>query len=144
MPEPNQAKALAKAITIDADACPVGLMVAADENVLTAMLNALVDNAVTFTQKGGRVELSATLQDGQARLCVSDNGPGVAATDMGRILRPFEHAGRVADHAKGAGLGLTLVKAFAELHGGQFAVESVSGEGFNAILTLPLAPPPAS
>jgi cell cycle sensor histidine kinase DivJ len=133
------ARAAAKDITISAESCPSGLMTLADENVLSGMLNALVDNAVTFIQKGGRIELSAAIENGLLRLCVSDNGPGVAATDLKRILQPFEHAGHVADHAKGAGLGLTLVKAFAELHGGQLAVESVSGEGFTAIITLPVA-----
>ena len=47
------ARAAAKDITINADACPIGLMAMADESVLTGMLNALIDNAVTFTQKGG-------------------------------------------------------------------------------------------
>ena len=77
----------------------------ADESVLTGMLNALIDNAVTFTQKGGRVELSAHAEGRQVRLAISDNGPGVAAADLSRILQPFEHAGKVADHAKGAGPG---------------------------------------
>ena len=133
------AKANAKDITINADACPVGLMAMADESVLSAMVNALVDNAVTFTQKGGRVELAAAAHDGMVWLSIGDTGPGVAAADMNRILQPFEHAGNVADHAKGAGLGLTVVKAFAELHGGRFEVESVPGEGFKAIITLPAA-----
>jgi signal transduction histidine kinase len=133
------AKATAKDITINADACPVGLMAIADESVLSAMLNALIDNAVTFTQKGGRVELAATAGNGMVQLSVSDNGPGVAAADLNRILQPFEHAGKVADHAKGAGLGLTVVKAFTELHGGRFEVESIPGEGFKAVITLPAA-----
>ncbi len=132
-------KASAKHIIIDADACPVGLMAMADESVLSAMVNALIDNAVTFTQRGGRVELAAASTNGMVTLTVSDNGPGVAASDLSRILQPFEHAGKVADHAKGAGLGLTLVRAFAELHGGQFEVESVAGEGFKAVITLPAA-----
>ena len=131
------ARAAVKDITINADACPIGLMAMADEGVLTGMLNALIDNAVTFTQKGGCIELSATRHGADIHLTISDNGPGVAAADLGRILQPFEHAGRVADHAKGAGLGLTLVKAFAELHGGQFAVESEAGEGFKAVIILP-------
>ena len=131
------ARAAAKDIAINADTCPAGLMAMADENVLSGMLNALVDNAVTFTQRGGRVELAAAIENGQVRLRIADNGPGVAAADLNRILQPFEHAGKVADHAKGAGLGLTLVRAFAELHGGQFSVESISGEGFTAIITLP-------
>jgi signal transduction histidine kinase len=131
------ARAAAKDITINADACPIGLMAAADESVLTGMLNALIDNAVTFTQKGGTIELSATRDGASVHLAVSDNGPGVAAADLGRILQPFEHAGRVADHAKGAGLGLTLVKAFAELHGGRLLVDSHAGEGFKAVIVLP-------
>jgi signal transduction histidine kinase len=131
------ARAAAKQIAINAGPCPVGLTVMADENVLAAILNALLDNAVTFTQQGGQVELSAARMDGKVRLRIADNGPGVAAADLNRILQPFEHAGKVADHAKGAGLGLTLAKAFAELHDGQLAIESFPGEGFTATVTLP-------
>jgi signal transduction histidine kinase len=134
------ARAEAKSITIDADACPIGLMIEADESVLGGMINALIDNAVTFTQKGGHIRLSVMRQGQDIRIAIADNGPGVAPEDLGRILQPFEHAGKVADHAKGAGLGLTLVKAFAELHGGRFEIESLSGEGFAASITLPAAP----
>jgi signal transduction histidine kinase len=71
---------------------------------------------------------------------VSDNGPGVAREDIPRILRPFEQIGRTTtDHAAGAGLGLTLVKAFAELHGGELRIDSALGEGFTATLDLPAA-----
>jgi cell cycle sensor histidine kinase DivJ len=132
-------KAEAKSILIDADACPIGLMVMADEGVFTGMLAALVDNAVTFTQNGGAVKLSVSKAEDGIKITIADNGPGVAPADLNRILQPFEHAGRVADHAKGAGLGLTLVKAFAELHGGKLDIESISGEGLTAILTLPEA-----
>ena len=131
------ARAEAKNITIDADACPIGLMIEADEAVFGSMLNALIDNAVTFTQKSGRVQFSVTRKGDDIRIAIADNGPGVAPADLNRILQPFEHAGKVADHAKGAGLGLTLVKAFAELHGGRLAIESVSGEGFCAVIVIP-------
>lgn len=131
------ARAEAKNITITADDCPAGMMVAADETVLGAMLNALIDNAVSFTQNGGTVTLSVTRGADGIVLSIADNGPGVAEADLSRILQPFEHAGQVADHVKGAGLGLTLVKAFAELHGGGLEIKSVSGEGFAAIVTLP-------
>lgn len=135
--ETSAAKADVKDIVIDADNCPVGMMVSADEAVLGGMLNALVDNAVTFTQKGGTVTLSVTRAGDGIKVAVTDNGTGVAKVDLTRILQPFEHAGGVDDHAKGAGLGLTLVKAFAELHGGSLDIESISGEGFAAIITLP-------
>jgi signal transduction histidine kinase len=131
------ARAEAKSITIDTDNCPAGMMIATDEVVFGGMLNALVDNAVTFTHRGGLVTLSVARKGDAIKLTVSDNGPGVAEADLNRILQPFEHAGRADEHATGAGLGLTLVKAFAELHGGSLDLESMPGEGFAAILTIP-------
>lgn len=132
-------QAQAKRIAIDADGCPAGLMVLADEQVFTGMIHALLDNAVTFTQAEGQVVLWARAAPDSVAITIADNGPGVPAEDLSRILQPFEHAGRMADHARGAGLGLTLVKAFAELHGGTLEIESVSGEGFAATLAFPAA-----
>jgi signal transduction histidine kinase len=132
-------KALARGIVLDADACPVGLMADADETVLTAMMHSLLDNAVTFAH--GKVLLSAVPCEAGIAVTVRDDGAGVAPEDLARILEPFEHAGRGegAEHSKGAGLGLTLVKAFAELHGGSLELESRVGEGFRATVTLPAA-----
>ena len=112
-------------------------MIEADENVLGGMISALIDNALTFTQEGGAVTLSAAPRGRMVAISVADNGPGVAAADLTRILEPFEHAGRAQDHANGAGLGLTLVKAFAELHAGLLKIESGSGKGFKATLLMP-------
>ncbi len=129
-----------KNITIDVDSCPAGLYAAADENALTSMMNQLIENAVTFTQDGGTVRLVASRDSGTVRIRVGDNGPGVAAEDLERILRPFEQGGRgTTDHSAGTGLGLTLVKAFCELHGGSLTVESTPGEGFTATVALPAA-----
>lgn len=131
------ARAQSKSIAINADDCPPGLMVEADENVLGSMINGLIDNAVSFTQEGGVVALSVTARGDRIALTVIDNGPGVAQADIKRILEPFEHAGRAQDHASGAGLGLTLVHAFAELHSGVLEIESDTGKGFRATLLLP-------
>ncbi len=133
------AQAQAKNITILADACPAGSMVEADETVFGGMVNALIDNAVTYTQTGGMVQLSVERRGPMFAIAIADNGPGVAANDLKRILEPFEHAGRAQDHANGAGLGLTLVNAFAQLHVGALEIESKSGEGFCATLLLPAA-----
>jgi cell cycle sensor histidine kinase DivJ len=130
-------RAAAKNITIDADACPSGLMIEADENVLGGMVNALLDNAITYTPGGGVVRLSVAPRGAMVAIAIADDGPGVAETDLKRILEPFEHAGRAQDHANGAGLGLTLVNAFAELHAGSLELESVAGKGFCATLLLP-------
>ena len=70
---------------------------------------------------------------------VHDNGRGVPAEDLARIQEPFEHGGRGegAHHTQGAGLGLTLIKAFAGLHGGRLELSSGNGDGFTARLILP-------
>jgi two-component system, cell cycle sensor histidine kinase PleC len=139
-------RAMARGVLIEAEQCPIGLLADADEAVLTAMVHSLLDNAVTFTT-GNRISLSATAGDTGVAVTVQDNGRGVAPEDLARIQEPFEHAGRseAAQHAKGAGLGLTLVKALAELHGGRLELDSRPGEGFRATLMLPQAKlPPLS
>jgi len=135
-----QARAEARGIVINADLCPVGLMADADESVFTAMIHNLLDNAVTFTT-GSRITLSVSATEGGVAVMVEDDGGGVAVEDLERILEPFEHAGHGegAEHTKGAGLGLTLVKAFAELHGGWLELDSHRGEYFRATVTLPAA-----
>lgn len=145
MREAFLSRATGRGIEIDADRCPIGLMANADETVLTGMVHSLLDNAVTFTTgnritlTGNRVSLPACPDQDCVILIVEDNGAGVAPEDLARIQEPFEHAGRSdgADHAKGAGLGLTLVKAFAELHGGHLELYSAPGQGFAARLTMP-------
>ena len=133
-----EARAQKKSILIDADGCPVGLLVDADEAALTAMTHQLIDNAVSFTPQGGLVRLSVSKDSDTVKICVCDNGPGVPAADLERILLPFEQGGRgTTDHSDGAGLGLTLVKAFSELHGGVLRIES--DVGFRATIELPAA-----
>ena len=131
-------RAASRNITIDASACPIGLLVDVDEAAFGQMINHLIDNAITYTQDGGAILLSANSRNGWISLSVSDNGPGVAPQDLDRILEPFEQAGS-ADHAGGGGLGLTLVKAFAQLHGGSLHVSSQQGCGFTATIELPQA-----
>jgi two-component system cell cycle sensor histidine kinase PleC len=132
----HEARAAEKSIALDASAAPLGLLVDADESALSSMVFQLVDNAVSFTQAGGRVELAAELADGGVCIRIRDNGPGV--DDIARILLPFEQGGRgTTDHTGGAGLGLTLVKAFTEAHGGTFTIESAPGQGLTATIALP-------
>jgi len=129
-----------KDITIDcSDALP-GLMADADESAVTAILGHLVENAVSFTQRGGAVYLRAEAGHDTLRLIVRDNGPGIATEELARIIEPFEQGGRSThDHPAGGGLGLTLAKAYCELHGGTLTLESARGQGFTAIAELPRA-----
>jgi cell cycle sensor histidine kinase DivJ len=137
--EEFEARAAARGMVIDADACPIGLIVEADESVFATMMQNLLDNAVTFGRPGGTIRLSASRESGTIALRIADDGPGVAEADLERILEPFEQAAASAEHDKGAGLGLTLVKAFAELEGGRLALSSAPGKGFAATVTLPPA-----
>jgi signal transduction histidine kinase len=131
-------RAAAKNIEIDAEGCPIGLLADVDEAAFGQILTQLMLNAVTYTQEGGRVMLRARISDGRIVLSIADNGPGVAVDDLGRILQPFEQGGRsTTDHEHGAGLGLTLAKAFAEVHGGSLSIASEQGKGFTAIIELP-------
>jgi signal transduction histidine kinase len=130
-------RALSKSISFDVNGCAAGVLVDADESALRGMLSQLVDNAINFTPQSGRVELMVHRAGARVRFVVSDNGPGVEPADLERILEPFEQVGRsTADHQGGAGLGLTLAKSLAELHGGSLAVESAPGRGFTAMLEL--------
>jgi signal transduction histidine kinase len=133
------ARAAARGITIDADRCPIGLAVDADETAFMTIIQNLLDNAVTFGRPGGTITLSAARREGAVAVQVADDGPGVAEADLHRILKPFEQAGASGEHDKGAGLGLTLAKAFAELQGGSLSIASRPGEGFTATVTLPPA-----
>jgi two-component system, cell cycle sensor histidine kinase PleC len=133
-------RAEAKSIALEIGECEQDLLVDADESALTSMIAYLIENAVAFTQNGGQVGLEARKDGSVVRITVCDNGPGVAEKDLARILEPFEQAGRgTTDHAHGAGLGLPLVKALAELHGGALTLASAPGQGFTATIELPAA-----
>jgi two-component system cell cycle sensor histidine kinase PleC len=132
------ARAREKHLTIAIENCDA--VVHADEGAAIAMVGNLVENAVNFTQAGGAITLSASREGDVVRLRIADNGPGVAAADLARITEPFEQASRgMTGKPQGAGLGLPLVKALAELHGGRLALESDAGKGFVAIIELPAA-----
>lgn len=138
--EQHLVRADAKSLRVDTASCSKDIFVDADETALTVMVGHLIENAVNYTQSGGEIVLSAMREDGSVRIGVSDNGPGVAEADLERILQPFEQIGRgTSDHLSGTGLGLPIVKALAELHGGSFEIASVLGEGFTATLDLPSA-----
>jgi signal transduction histidine kinase len=133
-------RAAAKNIAIDVEACPSGLVAEVDEHAFGQMVTQLMNNAVAFAPHGSTIRLSAEAAGGLVSLRIADSGPGVAAEDLARILEPFEQVGRsTIDHTHGAGLGLTLTKAFAELHGGSLSIESAPGQGFAAAIALPAA-----
>jgi signal transduction histidine kinase len=107
---------------------PGALSVRGDRALLGRVLANLVDNALKYGPPGSTVTLSATEERDWVRIQVRDTGPGIPAIDLPRIWdRHFR-----SDHSRserGLGLGLSLVRAGAEAHGGQAAVDSVEGSG---------------
>lgn len=110
----------------------------ADARALKQIVLNLVSNALKFTPKGGAVTVALTPFPDRIELEVSDTGVGIAEDDLKRLGRPFEQAGDAGQRAKGAGLGLSLVRAFAELHGGEMVIESELGEGTSVTVRLPI------
>jgi two-component system OmpR family sensor kinase len=111
----------------------------ADRHCLTAAVMNLADNAVNHTQAGDTVAIGAMLTDGDLRLWVRDSGRGIARSEQARIFERFTRGQDAQGQHRGGGLGLAVVKAIAEAHGGQVELESRPGEGSTFTIVLPRA-----
>ncbi|HSK39847.1 MAG TPA: PAS domain-containing sensor histidine kinase, partial [Arenibaculum sp.] len=113
--------------------------VRAEERALTQIVNNLLSNAVKFTPEGGRVTLSAVVdEDGGLAIRVADTGIGMAVDDLPKALAPFGQVeSSLSSKTQGTGLGLPLVVALTELHGGTFDIDSIPGSGTTATVRLP-------
>lgn len=111
----------------------------ADMRLIRQIFINLLWNAIKFTPSGGDVWASATKRDdGGISLCVADTGIGIAAEDIPTALEPFGQVQSSAMHAtEGTGLGLSLTKRVAELHGGRLTIESEPGKGTTVTIELP-------
>lgn len=97
----------------------------------------LVDNAVKFSPSGGAASLSARVLGGGLEIAVTDHGPGIPTEDRQKATQRF-YRGETARHTPGSGLGLALVQAVAQLHGGVLRLEDAE-PGLRAVLALPLS-----
>ena len=105
----------------------------------------LVANAIKFTERGGSVTVSATVEGSRLMLRVTDTGVGIAADDLKRIGDPFFQAGKTYQRKhEGTGLGLSIVKGLVGLHHGEINVQSKVGEGTTVAVALPLVYVPPS
>jgi signal transduction histidine kinase len=109
---------------------------ALDRNRMRQVLANLLDNALKYTPAGGRVEIAAANEDGQVALTVTDPGIGIPAEELPHIWNRL-YRGDKSRASRGLGLGLSLVRAIVEAHGGRVAVESTPGQGSRFTLRLP-------
>jgi signal transduction histidine kinase len=110
--------------------------VAGDEDLLSLAVGNLLDNAVKYTPPGGRIEVRARESGGDVLVEVADTGPGIGPEDLPQIWEELYRSPQ-ARTVPGSGLGLPLVRAVVEQHGGSVTAESRLGSGTAVRLRLP-------
>jgi two-component system, OmpR family, sensor histidine kinase SenX3 len=120
---------------------PAGdILVACDRRQVTSALFNLLDNAVKYSEEGGKVEFSAQVEGFSVAISVRDHGIGIPHRDLERIFERFYRVDRTRSRATGGtGLGLAIVRHVAQAHQGEVSVESDEGQGSTFTLKLPLA-----
>ena len=108
-----------------------------DRDLLASALASLIDNAIKYGRSGGRVEVRVETADGVPALAVRDYGPGVPPADMDKITRRFYRVDQ-SRNLPGNGLGLSIVTAITQLHGGTLVLRPAD-PGFEASMVFPQA-----
>ena len=115
------------------------LLVNGDRELVQQAVANLLDNAIKFSPGGGLIRVAAAGEEAGVAVSVSDQGPGIPEADRPRATDRF-FRGEAARQTPGSGLGLALVEAVAQLHGGGLRLED-AGPGLRAVLVLPRLPP---
>ncbi|NWF77868.1 MAG: HAMP domain-containing protein [Chloroflexi bacterium] len=135
-----QPKMTAKEILLSLD-LPHNLpLVNIDRQRVNQVLYNLLENAVTYTPKGGNITVAAMTRGDWVEVSVSDTGEGIPAEDLPNIFERFYRVDKSRARATGgSGLGLTIAKRLVEAHGGKITVQSELGRGSRFSFTLPIA-----
>jgi len=113
----------------------------ADRRLAKQALVNILGNAIKFTPPGGSVRVDAAIADGMTVISITDTGTGMTQAEIATAMEPFGRVDSTAKRAReGTGLGLPLVKAFLELHGGRITIDSEKGRGTAIQLFFPLPP----
>ncbi len=141
----NQIKQAVNRVAVRAQKLHTGITIHCDDSVgsidgdtrrVSQMIEKLLDNALSYTPPEGRIAISAHGTAHDIRIVIADTGVGIAADDQKLVFDRFARGGN--SHAiAGAGLGLSLVKHFVELHGGTITLQSEESVGTEVEITLP-------
>ncbi|HXD42926.1 MAG TPA: PAS domain S-box protein [Ramlibacter sp.] len=111
-----------------------------DSTRMSQILQNLLVNAAKYTPDGGHITVKAEAVDGYARISVSDNGRGIATEDLENIFNLFTQGDNGRPDESGLGIGLTVARSLAELHGGTLEAKSAGpDQGSTFVLRLPAA-----
>ncbi len=124
------------------DEAGVGLIEADPHRLTSAVMN-LAQNAVRHSHGGQAIALGSSINGSEARLWVRDEGDGIEPAEQERIFERFAGDNKPAS-GHGAGLGLAIVRAIAEAHGGRVELASTPGKGSRFDIVIPTPPPPAN
>jgi signal transduction histidine kinase/CheY-like chemotaxis protein len=134
----SQAEAQGVALELTPSPRPLPLARADRTRLRQVVLN-LLSNAIKYNRRGGRVVLSAALDEGRLRLAVRDTGVGLSAAQLAQLFQPFNRLGREGSGIQGTGIGLMITRSLVEAMDGTLAVTSEEGVGSEFRVTLPLA-----
>jgi signal transduction histidine kinase len=136
--ETAQARAAEKAQKLEADISPKAGFVFGDARRLRESIEHVLQNAIAYTDRKGRIALKADGSDSEAIITISDNGTGIEADDVPRVFNRFDRVVEAGVRGEAAlGLGLPLTRQFIEAHGGTVELTSKKGKGTTVTLTVP-------
>jgi signal transduction histidine kinase len=136
--ETTKPRAAEKAQKLEIEIAPGAGHVFGDARRLRESIEHVFQNAVAYTDRKGRISLSADGDKKQAVIRISDNGSGIDAGDLPRVFDRFDRVAEAGVRGEAAlGLGLPLTQQFIEAHGGTVELESKKGKGTTVILTIP-------
>ena len=136
--ETGRVRAAEKAQKLEAEISPAAGFVFGDARRLRESVEHVLNNAVAYTDRKGRVVLTADGDSDKAVIRIADNGSGIAPEDMPRVFDRFDRIVEAGVRGEAAlGLGLPLTRQFIEAHGGTIEIESIKGKGTTVTLTIP-------
>jgi signal transduction histidine kinase len=117
---------------------PETICIRMDAGLFARALENLVGNAIRYTEEGGKIIMSATIESAELVLSITDTGIGIPKDELGKIFDPF-YRGTNSRREQGFGLGLTTVRSIIESHGWHILVRSAMGEGTTFTIRMPVA-----
>jgi signal transduction histidine kinase len=136
--EAMQTRAAEKDQKIELDAAPSTGFVFGDVRLLRESIEHVLDNAIAYSDRKGRIRLEASGDDQQAVIRIIDNGIGISKQDLPRVFERFDRIDESGVRGEAAlGLGLPLTRQFLEAHGGTVELESRKGKGTVVTLVIP-------